>query len=73
MLQDQTEDSSNEEKPLNFIAGIIDRTRMAGFERMLWRVSKGNLYFHQTEVEDPFRNIKNVSLPAESFKISSSY
>lgn len=31
---------------LEFVAGTIDRARMATFERVLWRVLRGNLYMN---------------------------
>lgn len=39
---------------LEFVAGTIDRTRMATFERILWRVLRGNLYMNYAEIEEPF-------------------
>ncbi|NP_001107162.1 V-type proton ATPase 116 kDa subunit a [Xenopus tropicalis] len=42
---------------LGFTAGVINRERMATFERLLWRVCRGNIYLKYTELdtalEDP--------------------
>lgn len=42
---------------LGFVAGVIQRERVPGFERMLWRISRGNVFLRQTELdttlEDP--------------------
>ncbi|XP_055678370.1 V-type proton ATPase 116 kDa subunit a 1-like isoform X2 [Lutzomyia longipalpis] len=42
---------------LGFIAGVIQRERIPGFERMLWRISRGNVFLRQAELdhalEDP--------------------
>ena len=38
---------------LRFVAGTIDRTRIATFERVLWRVLRGNLYMNQTDITEP--------------------
>ncbi|KAG8438733.1 hypothetical protein GDO86_005070 [Hymenochirus boettgeri] len=42
---------------LGFTAGVISRERMATFERLLWRVCRGNIYMKYTELdtvlEDP--------------------
>lgn len=42
---------------LGFVAGVIQRERVAGFERMLWRISRGNVFLRQAEIgttlEDP--------------------
>lgn len=42
---------------LGFVAGVIQRERVAGFERMLWRISRGNVFLRQADVditlEDP--------------------
>ncbi len=37
---------------LEFVAGTIDRARMATFERVLWRVLRGNLYMNYAEIDD---------------------
>lgn len=39
-----------------FVAGTIDRTRMATFERILWRVLRGNLYMNYAEIAEPFHD-----------------
>lgn len=42
---------------LGFTAGVINRERMGPFERLLWRVCRGNIYMKYTEMdtllEDP--------------------
>lgn len=37
---------------LNNCAGVLDRARVAGFERMLWRVSKGNVFVRFADIEE---------------------
>jgi V-type H+-transporting ATPase subunit a len=37
-----------------FVAGTIDRTRIPTFERVLWRVLRGNLYMNHTDIVAPF-------------------
>ncbi|KIM30944.1 hypothetical protein M408DRAFT_327857 [Serendipita vermifera MAFF 305830] len=39
---------------LEFVAGTIDRDRLPTFERILWRVLRGNLYMNHTDIERPF-------------------
>lgn len=39
---------------LEFVAGTIDRTRISTFERVLWRVLRGNLYMNHTDITEPF-------------------
>lgn len=34
---------------LRFVSGTIDRARMGTFERVLWRVLRGNLYMNYAE------------------------
>lgn len=48
-------DSSFATFDLEFVAGTIDRARMATFERILWRVLRGNLYMNYAEIEEPFQ------------------
>uniref|UniRef100_A0A672Q3L4 V-type proton ATPase subunit a n=1 Tax=Sinocyclocheilus grahami TaxID=75366 RepID=A0A672Q3L4_SINGR len=39
-----------------FVAGVINRERIPTFERMLWRVCRGNVFLRQTEIEDPLED-----------------
>ncbi|XP_003420265.1 V-type proton ATPase 116 kDa subunit a 4 [Loxodonta africana] len=36
---------------LGFTTGVIDRERMAAFERLMWRVCRGNIYLKFTEMD----------------------
>ncbi|KAF9464615.1 V-type ATPase, V0 complex, 116kDa subunit family [Collybia nuda] len=46
--------SSNVQFDLEFVAGTIERGRVPTFERVLWRVLRGNLYMNHTDIEEPF-------------------
>ena len=37
---------------LNNCAGVMDRARVSAFERMLWRVSKGNVFVRFADIEE---------------------
>lgn len=39
---------------LEFVAGTIPRERMSIFERILWRVLRGNLYMNYVDIQEPF-------------------
>jgi V-type H+-transporting ATPase subunit a len=39
---------------LEFVAGTINRDRLPTFERILWRVLRGNLYMNHTDITQPF-------------------
>ncbi|TDL20169.1 V0/A0 complex, 116-kDa subunit of ATPase [Rickenella mellea] len=41
---------------LEFVAGTIDRARVPIFERILWRVLRGNLYMNHTDIAESFIN-----------------
>lgn len=51
------DETRNEPVQLGFVAGVIPREKLAMFERMLWRVSRGNAFLRQqdipTELKDP--------------------
>ncbi|CAO1438885.1 unnamed protein product [Diamesa hyperborea] len=55
---DNTEGVENNSQQLGFVAGVVERERIVGFERMLWRVSRGNVFLRQTDIEKPFQDPK---------------
>jgi len=42
--------------PLSFITGVVLRSKMSTFERVLWRAMRGNLFIRQAEIEEPIRD-----------------
>ena len=54
---DQNLTTMNTGMKLGFVSGVILRERMLSFERMLWRVCRGNVFLKQAEIpeliEDP--------------------
>ncbi|XP_036344559.1 LOW QUALITY PROTEIN: V-type proton ATPase 116 kDa subunit a1-like [Rhagoletis pomonella] len=41
---------------LGFIAGVINRQRLFAFERMLWRISRGNILVKHADIEEPLHD-----------------
>ncbi|KAL0271168.1 UNVERIFIED_CONTAM: hypothetical protein PYX00_008352 [Menopon gallinae] len=41
---------------LGFVAGVVPRERVPAFERMLWRISRGNVFLRQTTIENPLQD-----------------
>ncbi|XP_054163547.1 V-type proton ATPase 116 kDa subunit a 1-like [Oppia nitens] len=41
---------------LSFVAGVIRRDRQMTFERMLWRVCRGNVFLRQREIDKPLED-----------------
>uniref|UniRef100_A0A3P9NY35 V-type proton ATPase subunit a n=1 Tax=Poecilia reticulata TaxID=8081 RepID=A0A3P9NY35_POERE len=41
---------------ITFVAGVIGRERIPTFERMLWRVCRGNVFLRQADIEDPLED-----------------
>lgn len=46
---------------LGFVAGVIQREKVPGFERMLWRISRGNVFLRQSELGQPLEDPTTVS------------
>lgn len=49
-----------------FVAGVIGRERIPTFERMLWRVCRGNVFLRQADIEDPLEDPTTVSAAHKS-------
>uniref|UniRef100_A0A7N9AM82 V-type proton ATPase subunit a n=1 Tax=Mastacembelus armatus TaxID=205130 RepID=A0A7N9AM82_9TELE len=45
---------------VGFVAGVISRERIPTFERMLWRVCRGNVFLRKAEIEDPLEDPTTV-------------
>nr|XP_023024083.1 V-type proton ATPase 116 kDa subunit a [Leptinotarsa decemlineata] len=41
---------------LGFVAGVINREKVPSFERMLWRVCRGNVFLRQAMIEKPMED-----------------
>ncbi|XP_017143573.1 V-type proton ATPase 116 kDa subunit a [Drosophila miranda] len=41
---------------LGFVAGVINRERVFGFERMLWRISRGNVFLKRSDLDEPLND-----------------
>lgn len=53
-----------------FVAGVIVRERLASFERMLWRVCRGNVFLRQAEIDQPLEDpVKGESVLKSVFII----
>lgn len=50
---------------LGFVAGVIQRERVPGFERMLWRISRGNVFLRRAELDKPLEDPATVRFKNE--------
>ncbi|XP_051243326.1 V-type proton ATPase 116 kDa subunit a isoform X3 [Dicentrarchus labrax] len=55
-LIDPSEPNRGAPLRLGFVAGVIGRERIPTFERMLWRVCRGNVFLRQADIEDPLED-----------------
>lgn len=46
---------------LGFVAGVVQRERVPAFERMLWRISRGNVFLRRAELDKPLEDPATVS------------
>uniref|UniRef100_G1MXA4 V-type proton ATPase subunit a n=1 Tax=Meleagris gallopavo TaxID=9103 RepID=G1MXA4_MELGA len=57
LLKHMLRTQSGSRCPLSrFVAGVINRERIPTFERMLWRVCRGNVFLRQAEIENPLED-----------------
>ena len=50
------EDESSNSNSLGFITGVILRSKIAAFERVLWRAMRGNLFMKQAEIPEDLKD-----------------
>lgn len=43
-----------------FVSGVVNRERVPAFERMLWRISRGNVFLRQAELDEPLEDPNTV-------------
>ncbi|KAF5299267.1 hypothetical protein FQA39_LY02440 [Lamprigera yunnana] len=56
LIPDDVQNTSTIAGRLGFVAGVINRERVPAFERMLWRISRGNVFLRQAEIEKPLQD-----------------
>uniref|UniRef100_A0A0N5AD15 V-type proton ATPase subunit a n=1 Tax=Syphacia muris TaxID=451379 RepID=A0A0N5AD15_9BILA len=52
-----------------FVAGVIQRERLPGFERLLWRACRGNAFLRQSEINEPLIDSAGVMVKKTVFII----
>lgn len=57
-----TEEQQQNRGRLGFVAGVIQRERVPAFERMLWRISRGNVFLRQAELEEALEDPATVNI-----------
>lgn len=65
LLADQ-ESSSRDKVKLGYLTGTITRAKLASFERVMWRATRGNLFMRQTDIPDPIKDPQTGELTNKS-------
>lgn len=66
LIPEETQQNASIRGRLGFVAGVINRERVPGFERMLWRISRGNVFLRRAEIEKPLEDPATVSIFAST-------
>lgn len=53
LLEHDAAQFESENLHLGYVTGVISRSRMQTFERVLWRSLRGNLYMKSAEIDEP--------------------
>ncbi|KDR23260.1 V-type proton ATPase 116 kDa subunit a [Zootermopsis nevadensis] len=56
ITEDSSAQATNIRGRLGFVAGVVPRERVPAFERMLWRISRGNVFLRQAELDQPLED-----------------
>ncbi|XP_013114900.1 V-type proton ATPase 116 kDa subunit a 1 [Stomoxys calcitrans] len=61
-LSKNRDDHHHQGGHLGFVAGVVGRDRQFAFERMLWRVARGNVYVKSSQLEETLKDPKTGSV-----------
>lgn len=68
----QLENGGVPEFQTRFISGVIDRSKVGTLQQILWRILRGNLFYHTEELPEPIYDPKsNTNVDKNSFIIFS--
>ncbi|CAK1545878.1 unnamed protein product [Leptosia nina] len=56
LISDETGQQAANRGRLGFVAGVVQRERVPAFERMLWRISRGNVFLRRAELDKPLED-----------------
>ncbi|KAJ0178913.1 hypothetical protein K1T71_005688 [Dendrolimus kikuchii] len=56
LITDETGQQAATRGRLGFVAGVVQRERVPAFERMLWRISRGNVFLRRAELDKPLED-----------------
>ncbi|XP_046963367.1 V-type proton ATPase 116 kDa subunit a 1 [Vanessa cardui] len=56
LISDETGQQAATRGRLGFVAGVVQRERVPAFERMLWRISRGNVFLRRAELDKPLED-----------------
>ena len=56
------EPTMNRAVKLGFVTGVILREKFLSFEKVLWRVLRGNLFMKHAEIEEKIKEPSSVSV-----------
>lgn len=68
MISDETGHQAAARGRLGFVAGVVNRERVPAFERMLWRISRGNVFLRRAELDKPLEDPATVRPVPELYK-----
>jgi V-type H+-transporting ATPase subunit a len=54
---------------LGFVTGVVERSKMVTFERVLWRATRGNLFMRTAPIEERIEDPKTVRCAPHSRKL----
>ncbi|XP_063377236.1 V-type proton ATPase 116 kDa subunit a 1 [Cydia fagiglandana] len=56
LMSDESAQQAANRGRLGFVAGVVQRERVPAFERMLWRISRGNVFLRRAELDKPLED-----------------